>query len=117
MALRNEEGCQQLGRVLHREACGEGFPGRVFLPSGFLHKETSARVVVHGDDFTFSGPHLELVTLRNWIESWCEIKFRGIMGSGREDTKEIEILGRKLRRTHSGLEFGSQSESSAQTVK
>ena len=21
---------------LHREACGEGFPGRVFLPSGFL---------------------------------------------------------------------------------
>ena len=32
-------------------------------------------------------------------------------------TKEIEILGRKLRRTHSGLELGSQSESSAQTVK
>ena len=35
------------------------------------------RVVVHGDDFTFSGHHLELVALRKWMESWCDIKFRG----------------------------------------
>ena len=32
-------------------------------------------------------------------------KFRGIMGSGRDDTKEIEILGRTLRRTNKGLEL------------
>ena len=51
------------------------------------------RVVVHGDDFGFSGHHLELVALRKLTESWCDIKFRGIMGSGRDDTKEIEILG------------------------
>ena len=39
------------------------------------------------------------------MESWCDVKFRGIMGSGRDDTKEIEILGRTLRRTNKGLEL------------
>ena len=47
----------------------------------------------------------KLVALRKWMESWCDIKFRGIMGSGRDDTKEIEILGRTLRRTNKGLEL------------
>ena len=63
------------------------------------------RVVVHGDDFTFSGHHLELVAVRYWMESWCDIKFRGIMGSGRDDTKEIEKLVRRLRGTNKGLEL------------
>ena len=39
------------------------------------------------------------------MESWCDIKFRGTMGSGRDDTKEIETLGRRLRRTNKGLEL------------
>ena len=34
----------------------------------------------------------------------CDIKFRGTMGSAKEDTKEIEILGRRLRRTRKVLE-------------
>ena len=63
------------------------------------------RVVVHIDDFTFAGHHLELVALRKWMESWCDNKFRGIMGSGGDDMKEIEILGRTLRMTNKGLEL------------
>ena len=77
----------------------KGFQPGSSCPVVFFNKETAVRVVVHGDDFTFSGDHRELVALRKWMESWCDIKFRGIMGSGRDDTKEIEILGRTLRRT------------------
>ena len=83
----------------------KGFQPGSSCPVVFFNKETAVRVVVHGDDFSFSGHHLELVALRNWMESWCDIKFRGIMGSGRDDTKEIEILGRRLRRTNKGLEL------------
>ena len=83
----------------------KGFQPGSSCPVVFFNKETAVRVVVHGDDFTFSGHHLELVALRKWMESWCDIKFRGIMGSGRDDTKEIEILGRTLRRTNKGLEL------------
>ena len=39
------------------------------------------------------------------MQAWCDIKFRGTMGSGRDDTKEIKILGRRLRRTNKGLEL------------
>ena len=78
---------------------------QALLVGWFSSKETVVRVVVHGDDFTFPGHHLELVALRKWMESWCDVKFRGIMGSGRDDTKEIEILGRTLRRTNKGLEL------------
>jgi len=39
------------------------------------------------------------------MEQWYDVKFRGIMGSGRQDIKEVVILGRKLRWTHEGLEY------------
>ena len=83
----------------------KGFQPGSSCPVVFFNKETAVKVVVHGDDFTFSGHHLEPVALRKWMESWCDIKFRGIMGSGRADTKEIEILGRTLRRTNKSLEL------------
>ena len=102
VAPRNEEGRQEF----HTEKFVEkGFQPGSSCPVVFFNKETAVRVVVHGDDFTFSGHDLELVALRKWMESWCDIKFRGIMGSGRDDTKEIEILGRTLRRTNKGLEL------------
>ena len=105
MALRNEERPPAVGNnftlrsLLRKAFC------QALCPVFFFNKETAVRVVVHRDDFTFSGHHLELVALRNWMESWCDIKFRGIMGSGRDDTKEIEMLGRRLWRTNKGLEL------------
>ena len=39
------------------------------------------------------------------MECCCEITFRGIVGSGRGDTEEIEMLGSKLRRQQNGLEL------------
>ena len=103
VAPRSEEGRQEF----HTEKFVEKrFQPGASCPVVFFNKETAVRVVVHGDDFTFSGHHLEFVALRNRMESWCDIKFRGIMGSGRDDTKEIETLERRLRRKNKvfGLE-------------
>ena len=82
-----------------------GFIQGVASPVIFYNPVTGVRVVVHGDDFTYSGKHRQLEIVRKWMESWCEIKFRGIMGSGSGDVKEREILGRTLRRTERGLEL------------
>ena len=54
----------------------KGFQPGSAWPVVFFNKETAVRVVVHGDDFTFSAHHLELVALQKWIESWCDIQFR-----------------------------------------
>ena len=35
---------------------------------------------------------------------------RGILGSGKRDVHEIEILGRKLTWTEEGLEYGEQRQ-------
>ena len=82
-----------------------GFIQGVASPVIFYNPVTGVRVVVHGDDFTYSGKHRHLEAIRKWMEGWCEIKFRGIMGSGVGDVKEREILGRTLRRTERGLEL------------
>ena len=63
----------------------------------FHCEKTKVRLVVHGDDFTYLGPERELLRMKEKMAEWYEIKFRGIMGDGVEDIKEIVILGRHLR--------------------
>ena len=36
---------------------------------------------------------------------WYDVKVRGILGSGRRDVQEVEILGTTLRCTEQGLEY------------
>ena len=81
-----------------------GFVQGVASPVVFYNPVTGVRCVVHGDDFTFSGKHEELEAVKQWIKGWCDVKFRGIMGSGTGDVKEREVLGRTIRRTKEGLE-------------
>ena len=39
------------------------------------------------------------------MESWYEIKFRGIMGSGRDEIKEVCILGRRVAWEVDGITY------------
>ena len=87
-----------------------GFVQGTASPVVFFNPTTGVRCVVHGDDFTFSGRHRELDVVRRWMEGWCEIKFRGIMGSADDDVKEREILGRTLRWTVEGLELEADAK-------
>jgi hypothetical protein len=83
----------------------EKFVRGVAAPTVFYNEGTGVRVVVHGDDFTFSGEEDALLKIKNKMEEWYAIKLRGIMGSALKDIKEIVILGRTLRWTDDGLEY------------
>ena len=82
-----------------------GFEAGLASPVLFHNKQTAFRLVVHGDDFIYSGGGPELKAIRRWMRTWCEIKDRGIMGSAEDDVKEREVLGRTIRWTMSGLEY------------
>ena len=71
----------------------------------FWNETTGVRLVVHGDDFTFSGEEHHLNEMKRLMGDWYEIKDRGTMGSGTFDIKEVVILGRRLRWTKGGLEY------------
>ena len=64
----------------------------------FYHPKTQVRVVVHGDDFTFAGTESELKRIQAKMHEWYDVKVRGVLGSGKRDVHEIEILGRNLTR-------------------
>ena len=65
---------------------------------------------VHGDDFTFAGIEEDLIWIRDLMESWFDIKVRGIMGNDPGDVKEIVIfrencsLGKIRHRVRGGPE-------------
>mgnify|MGYP002214505433 CR=1 FL=1 len=71
----------------------EGYRRGIGAPTVFHNKEAETRLVVHGDDFTFSGPRKELERIRRKMKEWYEIKDRGIIGSGNDEIKEVTILG------------------------
>ena len=83
----------------------EGYKRGVGAPTVFYNKAAETRLVVHGDDFTFSGPRKELERSRRKMREWYESKDRGIMGSAEGEIKEVTILGRLLRWTADGLEY------------
>ena len=71
----------------------------------FYHPKTQVRVVVHGDNFTFAGTESELKRIQAKMHEWYDVKVRGVLGSGKRDVHEIEILGRNLTWTEEGLEY------------
>ena len=82
-----------------------GFKGSRAAPTTFCDLATKVRLVVHGDDFTFSGTQVELEKIRCLFKKWYDVKDRGIMESGTMDIKEVVILGRTLKFTEMGLEY------------
>ena len=105
MALRDEKGSVGMGGRLRKKTGG----GRVFDVAEqhqrySTHPKTQVRVVVHGDDFTFAGTESELRKIEANMHEVYDVKVRGILGSGKRDVHEIEILGRNLTWTEEGLE-------------
>ena len=70
----------------------------------FYHPKTQVRVVVHGDDFTFASTESALKRIHAKMREWYDVKVRGVLGSGKRDVHEIEILGRSLTLTEKGLD-------------
>ena len=60
---------------------------------------------MHGDDFTLASTESELRKIETKMHELYDVKVRGILGSGKWDVHEIEILGRNLTRTEEGVEY------------
>ena len=73
-----------------------GFTRGRSTPVIFRNDETETTLVVHGDDFTFLGYPEELESIRAHMETWWDIKLRGIIGNDPGDDKTITILNRVL---------------------
>ena len=52
--------------------------------------------IVHGDDFTFTGYDEDLDFIESIMQDAYEIKVRDRLGSGPNDVRSIDILGRLL---------------------
>ena len=82
-----------------------GFKRSRAAPTTFYNPATKVILVVHGDDFTFSGTQVGLGKIRGLLKKWYDVKDRGIMESGTGDIKQVVILGRTLKFTDMGLEY------------
>jgi hypothetical protein len=75
----------------------DGFRRAVSSPVAFYHPGRDVRALVHGDDFVFNGLDEELDGVLKLVQKHYEIKNRGRLGSGPNDVREIDILGRVVR--------------------
>ena len=85
-----------------KEMVAEGFKRGRGAPTVVYNKRTMVRVVVHGDDFTFSGTKVELDKMRKKMGEWYDIKNREMMVSGEGEINVLTILGRTVRWTEEG---------------
>ena len=96
-----------------RRLVEDGFQRGRAASTIFYHPKTQVRVVVHGDDFTFAGTESELKKIEAKMHEWYDVKVRGILGSGKRDVQEIEILGRNLTWTEEGFGVRGQRQASS----
>ena len=70
-----------------------------------MHESRGIACSVHGDDFTSTGPKIELDWLEAKIKGKYELREGGRLGSGPDDAKELTVLNRVLRYTPEGFEY------------
>ena len=63
----------------------------------FYRPKTRVRVVVQGGDVTFAGTESGLKKVRSKMSEWYDIMVRGIVGCGKRDVRQMEILVRNVR--------------------
>ena len=93
-----------------------GLKRLVSSPVAFAHESRDLMGVVHGDDFVFVGLDVDLDFSLQILQANYELKKRGRLGSGDEDAKEIDMLGRKLRWYDWGLTWQAGSRHKALLV-
>ena len=84
---------------------GVGFKRGAASPCAFWHARKEIRAVVHGDDFTMLGHDHQLDWFKGEIGKRFECKYRGRIGPGRKDNKEMRILNRIVTWTEEGLQY------------
>lgn len=83
------------------------FPRGAATPCMSWHAERELRFVVHGDDFTILGYLDQHIWFRKHMESRYDIKYRGHIGSQKDDEKSIIMLNRIVEWTDEGVVYNS----------
>ena len=78
-----------------RRLVTDGFQRGRAAETRFYHTKTHARVVVHGDDFTFAASESELSQMRSRMCDLYDVKVRGSLSSEKCDVRDID-LGKKF---------------------
>lgn len=94
-----------------------GFTQGTASPCCFSHKICGAHVVVHEDNFTALGTLHGLDMYERGMAKSFKCKFKGRLGHGQEDFKEMMILNRIVRVTESGLRYEADPRLAAPGVK
>jgi hypothetical protein len=82
-----------------------GFAQGRASPCCFQHSSRDLRCVVHGDDFVFAGPVIELDWVRARMAECFLTKVVGRLGGGAGEMRELRILNRVVRWTTDGLRY------------
>ena len=85
-----------------------GFKRLVSCPVAFVHESRDLMGVVHGDDFVFVGLDVDLDYTLGILQANYELKNRGRLGSGDEDTKRDRHARQKAAMVRLGLDVASQ---------
>ena len=96
---------------------GVGFKRGMASPVSFYHDEKDVNVVVHGDDFTFTGSQLALEWVEKLMKSWYKVKVRAWLGPEEYDDKEATLLGRTIRWHEWGVSCESDPKYRAQVIE
>ena len=94
---------------------GEGFCRGKGAATVFFNAKTAARLVVHGDDFTHSGTKKDLEKIKAKMRERYVIKDQEMMGSEKNEIKEVTILERTVRWTAKGLECEAEDHGSGRS--
>jgi hypothetical protein len=71
----------------------------------FRHAKRRLVTSVHGDDFTTSGPKMNIDWMKGQMEQRYELTEAARLGPAKSDDKEVKILNRLVRWTEKGLEY------------
>ena len=82
-----------------------GFTQGEASPCIFVHESRGIACSVHGDDFTSTGPKIELDWLEAQLKGKYELREGGRLGPEPDDAKELTVLNRLLRYTPEGFEY------------
>ena len=98
---RRDEGASQREVRRGRMGC----VGRISTRQSSSDDVPQVRVVVHGGDLTFAGTESEQRKFKQRCASDMTSRCCGLLGEGKNDVHETEILARNLTWTEEGLEY------------
>jgi len=74
-------------------------------PCTFYHRARNLWVAIHGDDFTLLGTDQNLDWFRTSIQAKWQVKVKGRLGPGPQDTKVIHVLNRLVEWREDGTHY------------